>query len=145
MIPVLKDIFRYLLVVLLVAVACQCGEPETDLKTVAGVNLERYLGKWYQVAFYPNSFQDADCAVTTAVYSLREDKDIKVVNTCYDDKAMKQVRDEAEGKAWVVDEKTNAKLKVRFFWPFSGNYQCNVCIINFDTGHFADIAQVGRL
>jgi apolipoprotein D and lipocalin family protein len=27
-----------------------------------------------------------------------------------------------KGKAWVVDPKTNAKLKVTFFWPFAGNY-----------------------
>lgn len=88
-----------------------------ELKTVPFVDLNRYLGLWYEIASIPASFSK-DCYNSTATYSVRPDGDIKVVNACATDKGPKSV----EGKAWVVDAQTNAKLKVRFFWPFTGNY-----------------------
>jgi apolipoprotein D and lipocalin family protein len=93
---------------------------KNPLPVVSKVELSRYLGTWYEIARYPNRFQ-RDCFGSTATYSLREDGDIKVVNTCRKGSPDGPI-DSIEGKAWVVDEATNAKLKVRFFWPFSGNY-----------------------
>lgn len=84
------------------------------------VDLQRYLGKWYEIARYPHFFERG-CAGVTAEYSLREDGDIRVVNTCRKGGLDGPVKD-IEGYAWVADEKTNAKLKVRFFWPFYGSY-----------------------
>ncbi len=87
------------------------------LQTVSSVDIERYLGKWYEIAAIPQRFQRG-CAATTAEYSLRDDGKIDVLNVCrLEDGSIKRAR----GKAWVVDE-TNAKLKVRFFWPFTGDY-----------------------
>jgi apolipoprotein D and lipocalin family protein len=82
------------------------------------VEIERYLGRWYEVARYEQSFQK-DCEGVTADYSRREDGGIKVVNTCR--KPDGKITD-AVGKAKVVDTATNAKLKVSFFGPFYGNY-----------------------
>ncbi|HOH97544.1 MAG TPA: lipocalin family protein [Candidatus Cloacimonadota bacterium] len=89
--------------------------------TVKSVSLERYLGKWYQTAYYPNSFQPRDCGLTVAEYSLDNKGKINVKNTCYEDTAGTKVKKQANAKAWAVD-KTNAKLKVSFFWPFRGDY-----------------------
>lgn len=87
------------------------------LSTVQYVELERYLGKWYEIAAFPQSFERG-CSHTTAEYSLNNDGSIKVVNTCIKDGKIKV----ANGKANVVDKKTNAKLDVQFFWPFTGKY-----------------------
>ena len=109
--------------VLLVLVAAGCGSANgggPPLRTVGRVDLDRYLGTWYEIARYPNSFQEG-CQATTATYSLRDDGDIKVLNACHEG-SPDGPRDTAEGKAWVVDQKTNAKLEVQFFWPFSGDY-----------------------
>lgn len=82
------------------------------------VDLSRYLGKWYELARYEQSFQK-DCDGVTADYSLRDDGAIDVLNRCRTpDGKMK----DAEGKAKVVDTTTNAKLKVSFFGPFYGDY-----------------------
>jgi apolipoprotein D and lipocalin family protein len=94
------------------------GATMPPLTTVEHVDLTRYLGAWYEVARYPNSFQK-NCLRSEASYSLREDGDIRVVNTCQMQGGKSR---SIEGKAWVVDRASNAKLKVRFFWPFSGSY-----------------------
>ena len=100
----------------IVVVAGCGGEMESSSpRTVPSVDLESYLGTWYEIARYPNRFQKG-CTGSTASYSLRDDGRIAVVNTCTKGGRVEK----ASGKAWVVDTGTNAKLKVSFFWPFSG-------------------------
>jgi apolipoprotein D and lipocalin family protein len=81
------------------------------------VDLEKYLGRWFEIARYEQRFQKG-CTGVTADYSLRQDGSIDVVNRC---RRGGQV-DEAHGRAKVVDRTTNAKLKVSFFGPFYGHY-----------------------
>ena len=90
------------------------------LETVTHVDLDRYLGKWYEIARYEAPFQQG-CVASQAQYSLNSDGTIKVVNECRDKTLDGKLR-RAEGKAWVVDSVSQAKLKVQFFWPFRGDY-----------------------
>jgi apolipoprotein D and lipocalin family protein len=106
--------------IMLGACGAKGGDMVGELQTVPSVDLNRYLGTWYEIARYPNRFQ-RDCYRSTATYSLREDGDIKVVNACRRDGPDGEEK-LVEGKAWVVEETTNAKLRVRFFWPFWGSY-----------------------
>jgi apolipoprotein D and lipocalin family protein len=87
------------------------------LEVVPHVELEKYLGKWYEIAHLPAKFQE-DCNETTATYTLSKDGSISVLNQATKNGKMKQ----AKGKAKVVDKNSNAKLKVTFFWPFYGDY-----------------------
>lgn len=111
-----KLIFVLSVIFFQVAVA----EDLPELQTVKSVDLNRYVGKWYEIASFYQRFQKG-CVASTALYSLREDGDIDVLNECrlktFDGKLKK-----AKGKARVVDTITNAKLKVSFFWPFWGKY-----------------------
>jgi apolipoprotein D and lipocalin family protein len=93
--------------------------PEKPLQTVAHVDLKRYLGLWYEIGRYPNSFQKG-CLGSTALYTARPDGEIDVLNSCRD-KQNGSLR-EAKGRAWVADKASNARLKVTFFWPFRGDY-----------------------
>ncbi|MEJ2104913.1 MAG: lipocalin family protein [Ignavibacteriaceae bacterium] len=95
-------------------------EPSSPLTTVSHIDLARYMGKWYEIARYPNSFQKG-CVGSKATYTLLDDGKVSVLNECYDNSFSGELRS-AKGKAWVIDKKTNAKLKVSFFWPFSGDY-----------------------
>ncbi|MBU1077800.1 MAG: lipocalin family protein [Spirochaetes bacterium] len=116
-------IYNYFYLMILISQfisGCTGGDMKSDLPVVDYVDLNRYIGKWYEIARYPNRFQK-DCVATTATYSIREDGDIKVLNQCRKVTVDGEL-DTAEGKAWVVDKKTNAKLKVQFFWPFRGDY-----------------------
>ncbi len=88
-----------------------------NLETVRKVDVQRYMGKSYEIASFPQSFQKG-CSCTMAEYSLNDNGTVKVINSCKVDGKKKT----SVGKAWVTDKKTNAKLKVQFFWPFSGKY-----------------------
>jgi len=90
------------------------------LEVVPHVDLQRYLGTWYEIATIPQRFQRG-CVAVTALYSLRKNGDIQVVNSCRRETLDGEVRT-VRGKARVVDRTTNAKLKVSFFWPFWGAY-----------------------
>jgi apolipoprotein D and lipocalin family protein len=90
------------------------------LQTVQKVELARYMGTWYEIASFPQWFQKG-CVASMATYSLRDDGKVTVLNQCRNETLDGKPRS-AKGKAWVIDKRTNAKLKVRFFWPFSGDY-----------------------
>lgn len=97
-----------------------CASKHPPLPTVDHVDLERYLGTWYEIARYPAPFQEG-CVATSATYSPHEDGGIRVINRCRVETLDGEER-EAEGRAKIVDEDTSAKLKVTFFWPFYGDY-----------------------
>jgi len=87
------------------------------LETVDNVDVQRYLGKWFEISNLPNSFQKG-CTCTSAEYSLIDSTTIRVTNRCKKDGEI----DDANGKAYLVEGTGNAKLKVQFFWPFRGDY-----------------------
>ena len=55
--------------------------PIPELQTVAFVDMDRYLGKWYEIARYPHSFEE-ECYGATAFYKKKKDGSIKVINQC---------------------------------------------------------------
>jgi len=93
---------------------------EPPLEVVGSVDLDRYLGTWYEIASYPAWFQRG-CTAVTAQYSLRDDGLIRVVNSC-NKGALDGKLKQSTGRAKVVDGSNNAKLKVSFFGPFWGDY-----------------------
>ena len=95
------------------------GSPKDELEVVPSVDLSRYVGQWYEIARLPNQFEKKCADSVTATYTLRSDGKIEVLNRCR--KASGEFTT-AKGKAKIVDKKTNAKLKVTFFWPFYGDY-----------------------
>lgn len=85
--------------------------------TVPSVDLARYAGEWHEVESFPAWFQRG-CVATKATYTPLPGGKIRVVNTCR--RGGKDVS--IEGSARVVAGSNNSKLKVRFFWPFEGDY-----------------------
>ncbi|MCX7875075.1 MAG: lipocalin family protein [Melioribacteraceae bacterium] len=101
---------------ILVLISCTSSN-YLPLETVDKVDVNKYLGKWYEIASIPNSFQKG-CQCTSAEYSLIDSETIRVKNRCKKDNEI----DDVEGKAFIVEGSNNAKLKVQFFWPFKGDY-----------------------
>ncbi|MWJ27563.1 lipocalin [Halomonas sp. ZH2S] len=88
-------------------------------EAVTGFELERYLGQWYEIARLDHSFERGlDCV--TADYSLRDDEGVRVINRGYN--LEEGTWNEAEGRAYFIEDKTVGRLKVSFFGPFYGGY-----------------------
>lgn len=94
------------------------GMPE-QVKPIAEFELNRYLGTWYEIARLDHSFERG-LEQVSANYSLRDDGGVRVVNRGY------SVRDQkwqqANGKAYFVNDSDEGYLKVSFFGPFYGSY-----------------------
>lgn len=127
---------------LVLAAACASGSSwGQQVKTVAQVDLTRYMGRWYEIARFPNRFQKDCVADVTAEYAKRADGEIDVINRC---KNAEGNVEEADGRGRVVDATSNAKLQVKFapewlgWLPFvwSGYW-----IIDLDAGY--SLAAVG--
>jgi apolipoprotein D and lipocalin family protein len=90
------------------------------LQTVPNVDLNKYTGKWFEIASYPQRFQKG-CHCTTAEYTLSDKDYIIVENRCNRD-SITGKPSYIKGKAFIEKNSGNAKLKVQFFWPFKAKY-----------------------
>ncbi|MFM2018007.1 MAG: Outer rane lipoprotein Blc precursor [Bacteroidota bacterium] len=93
---------------------------DQPLQAVPFVDLNKYAGKWYEIASYPQSFQKG-CHCTTAEYTLHEKGYVVVENRCNRD-SINGPQSYIKGKAFAQKGTGNAKLKVQFFWPFRAKY-----------------------
>ncbi|MFB2636617.1 lipocalin family protein [Shewanella bicestrii] len=110
---------KKLLLLISVLVLSGCLGMPRNVEPVKDFQLERYLGKWYEIARLDHSFERGLTQVT-AEYSLKADGGVKVINRGYS--ADTQQWKEAEGKAYFVSGDGEAYLKVSFFGPFYGSY-----------------------
>jgi len=88
------------------------AEEPVPVEAVPDVDLNKYCGKWYEIARLPNKFQKKCAGNTTAEYTLLPDGKIRVMNRC-----IKEDGTVSEAEGIARKEKTrgsNAKLKVRF-------------------------------
>ena len=90
------------------------------LQTVSAVDLQKYSGKWFEIASFPQQFQKG-CHCTTAEYTISEKGYVIVENRCNRD-SINGKQSYIKGKAFADKNTGNAKLKVQFFWPFRGKY-----------------------
>ena len=111
---------KKLLPIILVFFVTSCSSQMKPLETIPNVDLERYTGKWYEIARLPNSFEKGLVCVT-AEYSLRPDGKITVLNSGRKEEDTSKVKT-AKGKAKVPNPEEPGRLKVTFFWPFYGDY-----------------------
>ncbi|MDD9195082.1 lipocalin family protein [Aliivibrio sp. S3MY1] len=103
--------------VLMILSGC-LGMPK-GVDPVSGFELNRYLGKWYEVARLNHSFEEGLSKVS-AEYRINEDGSVKVINRGYSKE--EQEWNEAEGKAKFIGAEDKGYLKVSFFGPFYGSY-----------------------
>ncbi|HUI71342.1 MAG TPA: lipocalin family protein [Spirochaetia bacterium] len=90
------------------------------LQLVENLDTKRYLGRWYEIGRFQHRFEKSLVGVT-ADYSPRADGRVQVINSGFMNDLNGPYR-EARGIAWVPDPRRPGALKVRFFWPFAGNY-----------------------
>ncbi|XP_039158030.1 temperature-induced lipocalin-1-like [Eucalyptus grandis] len=85
-----------------------------EMEVVKGLDLRRYMGRWYEIATFPSRFQPKNGVDTRATYALKEDGTVRVLNETW----ANGKRGSIEGTAYKVDPSSNeAKLKVKFYVP----------------------------
>jgi len=113
----MKRLLTPLMLTLLAALAaCQSVPPHDQtpaVKAVPKVDLQRYVGTWYEIASYPMVFQRQCVGDTTANYTLRDDGDVAVTNRCRTESSFTEVT----GKAWSVEGGGSPPPPVPFSWP----------------------------
>lgn len=110
---------NFIIVSILAMMSCKAqNNSQLPVETAKQVDLSKYTGIWYEISTIPAHFQKG-CRCTTAEYQLDPSGYIRVTNRCVADGKFKKI----EGKAFVVKNTGNARLKVQFFWPFKGDYR----------------------
>ena len=95
----------------LLHIQVQAQTNDSPVKTIAALDVPRYLGTWYEIAKFPNWFQRKCVSNTKAVYSIKPDGNLRVLNSC---KPAEGDTAEAEGTARQIGAKDSPKLEVRF-------------------------------
>lgn len=109
-----KSEFFLMIIMLLSA----CPSRSQDNMVVQNIDLERYAGKWYEIASLSGRFQKG-CQCTTSEYNLVIGKYyMQVINRCFRNGKWSEIK----GKAFFTPGSTEGKLKVQFFWPFRSDY-----------------------
>ena len=96
-----------------------CAKAPLDSQPMPRVDVPRYMGRWYEIARYPQRFEKG-CAGVTAEYALRPDGSVSVLNTCRQGGLQGPVRT-ASARAWSVDP-SGSRCEVSFFRPFKAPY-----------------------
>jgi lipocalin len=112
-----------LISLLLTAVLLSCGLTDEEIEKmdiVKDVDLDRYAGKWYEIARFPHRFEK-DLVGVTATYTIRPDGKIGVLNEGYKNSLDGKYK-KARAYAKVPDKENTGRLKVYFFWPFGADY-----------------------
>jgi apolipoprotein D and lipocalin family protein len=107
------------LIALLLALAACSMQPPAGVVPVSPFDIDRYAGKWYEIARLDHGFERGLTDVN-ATYRRRPDGSVDVVNRGYDFQAGRWR--EATGTARFVGDPNRGSLKVTFFWPFYGGY-----------------------
>lgn len=94
-----------------------CHRSSHLLETAKQVDLQKYSGRWYEIAATPNHFQK-DCRCSTADYTFINNE-LKIQNYCIRSSSNKFTQ--VQGKGWSTSP-SNSHLKIRFFWPFHHQY-----------------------
>ncbi|XP_055822878.1 temperature-induced lipocalin-1-like [Solanum dulcamara] len=85
-----------------------------EMEVFKNLDVEKYMGRWYEIASFPSRNQPKDGVNTRATYTLNPDGTIHVLNETWSG----EKRGSIEGTAYKVDPKSNeAKLKVKFYVP----------------------------
>ncbi len=112
--------YKHFKLVIILIIMTTTNIKSQTLQTVSSVDLNKYLGKWYEIASYPQTFQKG-CHCTTAEYTMSEKGYVIVENRC-NKNSITGKQAYIKGKAFVEKNSGNAKLKVQFFWPFKAKY-----------------------
>ncbi len=124
--------FNIILIALMVPFIAICGN-KIDKTTIDSLNLERYMGTWYEIARFDNRYERGRVGVT-AHYTLNDDGTFDVLNSGYDGSFDNDL-DTARGRIKQPNPDKPGELKVTFMWRFYARY--NILELDHDGYSYA--------
>lgn len=124
-----KKVISFVVIITLI-ISCSNTTKMPDNSPVDSLDLNRFLGTWYEIARYPHSFEKNLVGVT-ATYTLKNDGKIKVLNQGFKN-TLDGKRKSAVGKAYIPDPEKSAHLRVSFFLFFYSDY----LVMELDTENY---------
>lgn len=119
----MKRVIFLILILFFSSLFISCGVKEEkidQLNPVAKVDLERYMGTWYEIARFPHKFEKNLVGVT-ATYVLKPNGKISVINQGFKN-SLEGKKKTAKAFAKIPNPDYPSWLKVYFFWPFGADY-----------------------
>ena len=119
--PIMKIAGTLISWVLFAHVSMGMAQEKKPLQVIPHLDVQRYLGRWYEIAKFPNRFQQQCVSDTSADYALLEDGSIRVLNQC---RNAQGEWERAVGQARQIGGPQSSRLTVRFapawlsFLPF---------------------------
>lgn len=113
----MKRIIPLLLIIAAMAIASCSHKSSRPLQTVASVDLQKYSGKWYEIARIPHHFEKG-CSCSMAEYTPKADGSLAIINSCKKGGRIKTIH----GRARVENAPQNSQLAVRFNFFARGQY-----------------------
>jgi len=123
---------KIIIILLLLFALAGCSGIPSGVKAVRDFDINRYQGRWYEIARLDHSFERGLNSVS-AIYTLRKDGGIDVLNKGFDGQSNRWKQ--AKGRAYFTQDKTVGRLRVTFFWPFYGGY--NIIALDKDNYSYA--------
>jgi apolipoprotein D and lipocalin family protein len=105
---------------LIVFAGCASGQKRDAMRTVNNVDIEQYMGTWYEIARFPHSFE-RNLVGVTASYKLKSNGNVEVINQGYLH-TLTGKHKKTKAFAKIPNANEPGKLKVYFFWPFGADY-----------------------
>jgi len=121
---------KFTKIVLLLFVIVQCKETEAFRKTVLGVDIDRFMGKWYVIASRPTSFEE-NAFNAIEIYTYNREKDQIDIDFSFNKGSNTGTKKSIPQTAYIIDKKNNSYWKVSPFWPLKFDY----LIIDLDTNY----------
>jgi apolipoprotein D and lipocalin family protein len=115
-----NDVSSVMLVLAFAMTPALSAQNKPPLELVPALDPARYSGRWYEIARFPQYFENG-LVGTTAEYSLREDGRIGVVNSGFK-KTLDGKYSGVKAVAWIPDPEKPGALKVKFFSLFAADY-----------------------
>ena len=110
-------VIRPIIILTLLSILLNKSAIATD--TVESVDINKYMGQWYEIASIPMRFQK-DCVGTNAIYKLLDNGEVEISNSCRK-LTLDGELDFRKGRGRVVDTESNSKLEISFVGPFIGD------------------------
>lgn len=106
-----------ILIMLLSAAVFAQDKSNAGIRSVANLDLEKFAGKWYEIARLPTPFEEGLIKITST-YNIQKDNLIEVINEGVKDGKPTMIK----GRAWYPDPKTVSRMMISFFLWFASDY-----------------------